>query len=118
MLAYLRLFMYNTLSDISMTEPQSTPSKPRAPFYSDKEKLHIANVYSDKKQVFDGAFVGASKSSANPKQRALEQLAKELTAMGVAKRTAAQVQQKIDDMKKKARKRIGQEVCSSYLPYF
>ena len=98
-----------------MTEPQS---KQRALDYSDKEKLHIANVYSDKKHVIDGPFVGASKSNAKPKQRALEQLAKELTAMGVAKRTAAQVQQKIDDMKKKARKRIGEEVCSSYLSYF
>uniref|UniRef100_A0A914X803 Regulatory protein zeste n=1 Tax=Plectus sambesii TaxID=2011161 RepID=A0A914X803_9BILA len=90
-----------------MSQESALTSK--APVMSAEEKLHIAQFYVDCREIVEGKFTSASRTAEDPKKKSFQRVADELTAMGVAVRTPKQVQQKINDLKKRARTLISVE---------
>jgi hypothetical protein len=89
---------------------KSKKSVARAVPFSTPEKVALAEVFVEKRQILKGKKKGASKSDTDPKKEIYEDAAKTLTAMGISKRTPEQIQQKISDMEKKVMKLISKEV--------
>uniref|UniRef100_A0A914X0H5 Regulatory protein zeste n=1 Tax=Plectus sambesii TaxID=2011161 RepID=A0A914X0H5_9BILA len=88
---------------------QESASTSKAPVMSAEEKLHVAQFYADCREIIEGKFTSVSRTTEDPKKKAFQRVADELTAMGVAVRTPKQVQQKINDLKKRARTLISEE---------
>uniref|UniRef100_A0A914V0A1 Regulatory protein zeste n=1 Tax=Plectus sambesii TaxID=2011161 RepID=A0A914V0A1_9BILA len=80
---------------------QESASTSKAPVMSAEEKLHMAQLYADCREIVEGKFTSASRTTEDPKQKAFQRVADELMAMGVAIRTPKQVQQKINNLKKR-----------------
>jgi len=87
--------------------------KAKAPDMSETEKLRLAEFYRENRDALEAAFQSASKTDEDPKKKLYEDIAAELTAMGVAVRTVSAVKQKVRDMKQKARNKLSEEVCNS-----
>ena len=82
-----------------------------------EEKLHIAHFYADYKDLLEGKLKGASKTGESKREKAFEQLAGELTAMGYGVRTVKRVKIKLKAMKARASKKVSKEVGNTFL-YF
>jgi hypothetical protein len=82
-----------------------------------EEKLHIAHFYADYKDLLEGKLEGASKTGESKREKAFEQLAGELTAMGYGVRTVKRVKIKLKAMKARASKKVSKEVGNTFL-YF
>lgn len=98
-------------------ESVSTPrkAKPRvskATPMSSEEKAHLAKLYSEKRDIIKGKFESASKGGKDSKKELFIEAAEALTAMGIAKRTPAQIKEKFKSMERKAKKVISQEVST------
>ena len=82
----------------------------KAAEFTAAEKKAIAEYYEDRRDELEGKFDTASKLGESTRDKAFNELAEQLTAMGVAVRTVKPLKVKLKSMKQRAREKISEEV--------
>ena len=89
----------------------------KAPEFTAAEKIAIAEYYEDHRDEIEGKFDTASKMGESRRDKAFQELADELTAMGIAVRTVKQLKTKLKTMKGIARTKLSNEVSARNFSY-
>ena len=85
----------------------------KAAEFTAAEKKAIAEYYEDRRDELEGKFDTASKLGESTRDKAFNELAEQLTAMGVAVRTVKPLKVKLKSMKQRARERSSEPARKS-----